>query len=861
MGLHAALTPRRASLTPKRYNPVPASGSQEIHRWAETVSEHQNWWSKLPVSHSPSHPPPTVLFLRRLPLLPWTGCRRDVRALCWWGEFTAAQASRRTRVTPFRCFGSLASTSSAVGVGTQPRLQELPPTLPLYYVATLADAKVAVEWILSCRSGASSASLAPVPLPPPNLQLLTTLPLTHVSRRLLQRFSEPRDQHPQSSPSLRFGTPGRDYADVLGEASDSSAHAQPSEAARWRVLHASIGIHVPFLRQSNTTQSSQNSHASIGALASFPAVYGPRDDAFRQLSRASDSRDADGASGDCEASQRLLQRGGRTELLPSLYVSTPSAVFLFSFSPSLAASCAASVSPSLSRPLKAPGASASSSAQTPASLRHHRRLASFVCATLLANPDLVKMSHGAHHLLCSVHWQYGLSAATWVDSQIGLAVLLDRLNLESKFLSLFKALRLRFPHEMAAWTQLAAAQFRDRGLRNSAKDRREVPAAPLADEGASHVAPSLDASSQPPSPLPHGAFASHPPEALSSWPPVEVEAELELRGLTDAQARERILNLEGGGLHEALLAAHTLPFGAEVCALLGDDEGTLIQAESERILFSYARLNPHLSTPARVSPFFSRSAARAAETKAAAEASELTGRARQPPRGFDGDGRSEGARLAEAEAEEEDCDDEQGVRVFPVPQGTNVQAMLLQRESDILFFGLNLGPLAGVAVGKSVSRFPDLKPGDVVDCCVLGRSPCCQYLLLDRLGGANLVFDLKRKRMLPLPSLEDATFAPSRRDSSGVGAFSSFLLNDVATAMPPSGGDEPYKLTSNASLVDMKARFTVGLDERLGKRFEDSAGRPKPYIGQKIYKLGKRGAVKIRKKLPRNMYDDDGRNK
>lgn len=31
-------------------------------------------------------------------------------------------------------------------------------------------------------------------------------------------------------------------------------------------------------------------------------------------------------------------------------------------------------------------------------------------------------------------------------------------------------------------------------------------------------------------------------------------------------------------------------------------------------------------------------------------------------------------------------------------------------------------------------------------------------------------------------------------------------------------------------------------------------------LGEKIYKLGKRGAVKIRKKLPKNRFDDDGRN-
>ncbi|PHJ23102.1 hypothetical protein CSUI_003047, partial [Cystoisospora suis] len=66
--------------------------------------------------------------------------------------------------------------------------------------------------------------------------------------------------------------------------------------------------------------------------------------------------------------------------------------------------------------------------------------------------------------------------------------------------------------------------------------------------------------------------------------------------------------------------------------------------------------------------------------------------------------------------------------------------------------------------------------------------------------------------------------------------------------------------TSNESLVKMRNESAVvlGLQE-LDKKARMET-REKPRIGEKIHKRGKRGAVKIRKKLPKNRFDDDGKN-
>ncbi|CBZ54734.1 conserved hypothetical protein [Neospora caninum Liverpool] len=750
-----------------------------------------------------------------------------------------------SHVSSLRCFVSSPNCrSDQRRRSPEPGCTDTHWTIPLYYVATLAEARLSVEWILSCCKEASSGGVCCSAAPPPQLPLLAVLPETSATRQFQDRFRDSTETVGALPVFPSFGTPGQDYADVLGDAADPSGHAGISGSStrpRSRLFQSSIGVHVPFLPLSRRVASLPHALRPPSPSSSSPAAPGLRDDSLLELSHGEflkGTRKEDARDSYLDESRRFLHYPGRTELLSSLYVSTPRAIFLFSFCPSLSSSPDA-----VSHPVSplSPSPSSSFSSLSSSSLREHRRLVCFVCSSLLANPDVAKVSHGAHGLMSTLYWQYGVSASTFVDSQVGLASLLDRLNLESNFLSLFTALRLQFGRALDGWDRLVHEEK----------------------ESSLSVASS--------SPAPDGSLATGPGS----------------RRFADASERGRVLQNEGGGLHEAMLAAHTLPFGAHVCSLLGDDDGAFFQAQMESILLAYSRMNPDLSTP-RV-PRFSRLAEGGACSAATSEAGKdrpemrrlrFAGYLRavsaahrhelEPPIPEESASVPTVSALSQApdqgEQEEEGDAGWQAVRLLPVPPGTVLKAMLMYRETEMLFFGLNLGPLAGVAVGKSISRFPDLKPGDVVDCCVLGRSPCGQFLLLERVGGRNLVFDLKSKRMLPLPSLGDteatsssSTFSQQRKNPSS--QSSSSLVDDASMTITPGAYDEPYKLTSNASLVDMKARFTVGLDERLGKRFGDNGGRPKPYIGQKIYKLGKRGAVKIRKKLPRNVFDDDGRNK
>ncbi|KYF42937.1 hypothetical protein TGARI_214370 [Toxoplasma gondii ARI] len=740
----------------------------------------------------------------------------------------------------FRCFVS-GHRSEDRPRDPERRCTDIQWAIPLYYVSTIADARVAVDWILSCCKE-SFAGAAGCFSAPPQLRRLAMLPETNATRSFLHRGRDSKGFGDSAAVSAVFGTPGQDYVDVLGEAADLSGPAGLfGSSTRSRLLRSSIGVHLPLLPESTPFASTPHALRHPSQCPSSPPTPGLlRDDSSlnsaeggcRKGTRKEDKRDSYS-----EETQRLLHHGGRTELLRSLYVSTSTAVILFSFcsSHSFSSPEDSSARRSISSMFFSP--SSSTPRVSGSSMRQHRELVRFVCSSLLANRDVAKVFHGAHSLLSTIYWQYGVSASTVVDSQVGLALLLDRLNLESNFVSLFKALRIHFGQDVAGWDRLVREE----------------------------------------------KYSSRSASYSSASPDASPDTSLESNWFADAGERDRILQNEGGGLHEALLAAHTLPFAAHVCSLLGDDDGAFVQAQMESVLSAYLRLNPDLSTPPVLS--FSQLAMGDASATGKDRGKErrpglfgsTPGAAsalnREEPRlllcrkGASASAAPSVNQTQEEEANENDDVECKGVRLLPVPPGTVLQAMLMYRETDMLFFGLNLGPLAGVAVGKSVSRFPDLKPGDVANCCVLGRSPCGKFLLLDRVGGRSLVFDLKTKRMLPLPSLESAeatsssSASPGRRSKSGWSQSGSFLIDDTPVAISPGANDEPYKLTSNASLVDMKARFTVGLDERLGKRFSDNGGRPKPYIGQKIYKLGKRGAVKIRKKLPRNLFDDDGRNK
>ncbi|KEP63832.1 UNVERIFIED_CONTAM: hypothetical protein HHA_214370 [Hammondia hammondi] len=738
----------------------------------------------------------------------------------------------------FRCFAS-GHRSEDRPRDPERRCTDTRWVIPLYYVSTITDARVAVDWILSCCKESFDSAVSCYSAPP-QLRLLAMLPETNATRFFLHRGRDSKGFGGSAPVSAVFGTPGQDYVDVLGEAADPSGPAGFfGSSTRSRLLRSSIGVHLPFLPESTPAASTPHGLRHPPQCPSSPPTPGLfRDDCSLNSAEGEcrkGTRKEEKRGSYSEESERLLHHGGRTELLPSLYVSTSTAVILFSFcsSHSFSSPEASSARHFVSSTFFSPSSSPPSVSSS--SLRQHRQLVGFVCSSLLANRDVAKVVHGAHSLLSTIYWQYGVSASTVVDSQVGLALLLDRLNLESNFVSLFKALRVHFGQDVAGWDRLVHEE-----------------------EDSSRFA----------------AYSSASPDG-------SLETSLESNWFADAGERERILQNEGGGLHEALLAAHTLPFAAHVCTLLGDDDGAFVQAQMESVLSAYLRLNPDLSTPPV--PSFSQLAMGDASA---------TGKDRAKQRRPGSFGSTPGAASAvnsekprfllcrkgasasaapivsQTQEEENEKDEEwQAVRLLPVPPGTVLQAMLMYRETDMLFFGLNLGRLAGVAVGKSVSRFPDLKPGDVANCCVLGRSPCGKFLLLDRVGGRSLVFDLKTKRMLPLPSLKSteatssSSASPCRRDKSGWSQSGSFLIDDTPVTISPGANDEPYKLTSNASLVDMKARFTVGLDERLGKRFSDNGGRPKPYLGQKIYKLGKRGAVKIRKKLPRNLFDDDGRNK
>mmetsp|Transcript_9161 Transcript_9161/g.20212 ORF Transcript_9161/g.20212 Transcript_9161/m.20212 type:complete len:389 (-) Transcript_9161:88-1254(-) len=141
-------------------------------------------------------------------------------------------------------------------------------------------------------------------------------------------------------------------------------------------------------------------------------------------------------------------------------------------------------------------------------------------------------------------------------------------------------------------------------------------------------------------------------------------------------------------------------------------------------------------------------------------------------------------------------------------KGSALQAMLASRRPDAAYFKLNHGTLTGAVLDATdLQDFADVKPGDVVQCRVSSVSECRRFVHLKREGHGNLFYDRIRQEMRVLPSTADGDH--SSRQSS---------LYGLAKWRPG----------SNPPIQEEPASYR----ER------------KPEV---IYKLGKRGAVKVRK--------------
>ena len=132
--------------------------------------------------------------------------------------------------------------------------------------------------------------------------------------------------------------------------------------------------------------------------------------------------------------------------------------------------------------------------------------------------------------------------------------------------------------------------------------------------------------------------------------------------------------------------------------------------------------------------------------------------------------------------------------------GAKLEAMLASTKPHMAYFKLN-HRMMGVVPEEDLKEFMDLKPGDVAQCEVKSISPCQRFAYLQREGHGNLWFDRHQHRMLKLPDLDDR---PQRQSS----------LYGVAQGAPP--------------LREERRSFR----------------EPKAQV---VHKLGKRGAVKVKK--------------
>lgn len=141
--------------------------------------------------------------------------------------------------------------------------------------------------------------------------------------------------------------------------------------------------------------------------------------------------------------------------------------------------------------------------------------------------------------------------------------------------------------------------------------------------------------------------------------------------------------------------------------------------------------------------------------------------------------------------------------------GAPICAMLVSRRPDAAFFKLNHSSLSGAVLDpKELRDFKDLQIGDVAVCQVKSLSDCQTVLHLQRQGHGDLRFCDRTREMRKLPSLTDVDRAFPPRQSSMYG------FGQPSSGQPGVALDRP------------------------------SFKEEKPEV---IFKMGGRGAVKIRK--------------
>lgn len=102
--------------------------------------------------------------------------------------------------------------------------------------------------------------------------------------------------------------------------------------------------------------------------------------------------------------------------------------------------------------------------------------------------------------------------------------------------------------------------------------------------------------------------------------------------------------------------------------------------------------------------------------------------------------------------------------------GAPLGAMLASRRPDSAYFKLNHGTLTGVVLDPTdLKDFVDLQPGDVANCRVKSLSECQQYVNLQREGHGELSWDMRKREMVRMPSMEDLEQMRPRRQSTMYG--------------------------------------------------------------------------------------------
>ncbi|CAJ1381198.1 unnamed protein product [Effrenium voratum] len=142
----------------------------------------------------------------------------------------------------------------------------------------------------------------------------------------------------------------------------------------------------------------------------------------------------------------------------------------------------------------------------------------------------------------------------------------------------------------------------------------------------------------------------------------------------------------------------------------------------------------------------------------------------------------------------------------PLVSGQKLQAMLASRKPEAAYFKLNHPALGAALDREDLKEFLDLKPGDVAACVVKSLSPCQSFAHLQREGHGNLWLDRLSNRMVHLPTEEEVDQARPPRASS---------MYDLNKGSRPAIREEPRSF--------------------------------KPQKPTVVHKLGKRGAVKVKK--------------